>query len=162
MLPINDSKFVKPKFLRQLPERGYNGKPHIFPYSDDLAMRDDMVAHWPDGKDPNVQGTPGLASAGTDPAVLAEIEALRRDNEDMRKQNEQLSRQVQKLAGNADESGLPSAEDRHAKIRSVVAQINAENNPEDFTSAGHPRIESVQDRCGFEVSRAEINRAIQG
>jgi hypothetical protein len=51
----------------------------------------------------------------------------------------------------------PPVSDDKAKVREVIAQMVAKASPDDFTSAGRPKIALVRELSGVDVSVAESN-----
>lgn len=57
--------------------------------------------------------------------------------------------------------GALSAQERMEKIEEVITQMVSENNPENFTTAGLPRADMVNEACGFTTSAEERAAALE-
>lgn len=165
---------IAPKLLRKVS----NGR--IFPYTETLAKRKDMVPVWPDDVNPNIS-TPrtGLEiEASKDlqfSGALAEKDAiilnLNRQIEDLNKviseQNEHITRlnQMISTAPNAPETTQevpPADPGRMAKITEAAKKIMEVNDPNNFTGSGKIRIEPLEAACGLaDITAGERDAAME-
>lgn len=175
---------LKPKELRNV----NNGR--IFAYTDALAELPNMVPHWKDGVDPNRAGGLDIGESVSGQindalkSAMAKIEEKNATISELRNKIDaqaeliaMLNKNVNAVVAENDElkkamseaenskmkmPSVQSASERQTLINNAVRAILAEENPDELTTTGLPRVEAIEARAQIQdINAAERNIAVE-